>query len=193
MIIVTPSFRLELTPVAGAVEAPPGARREAGSEGGAAGATRDMLDAAAGAVVAMALGTGSAPPGGAADEAPGVAGGWVRVRVRAGICGFRADFEARTQRESLRRFERALGAMQMQMQMQEGTARANRAELACDEPGIDLRLEAREAGSITGHFALESERRGGAWTTLSGTFELDPEALPAIRESILALLEALDA
>jgi hypothetical protein len=110
---------------------------------------------------------------------------WVRVRVRAGVCGFRADFEARTQRESLRRFERELGAMQAH------DSRAGRAELTCDEPGIDLRLEAREAGPIAGHFALESERRGGAWTTLSGTIELDPGALPAIRQSIRDLLEAL--
>jgi hypothetical protein len=118
----------------------------------------------------------------ASDRAPD---DWVRVRVRAGVCGFRADFEARTQRESLRRFERELGAIQAR------DARAGRAELTCDEPGVDLRLEAGEAGTIAGHFALESERRGGAWTTLSGTIELDPGALPAIRQSILALLEAL--
>ena len=186
MIIVTSSFRLELTPIAAAAEAPLGVRPAADSAIEPESGVRGVLDAAGGVVVAAALGPDVAKAHGHAAEArEAAAGGWVRVRVRAGICGFRADFEARTQRQSLRRFERELGALQ------EAPARAGRAEFACDEPGIDLRLEARDVGPITGHFALESERQGGAWTTLSGTFELEPEALPGIRESIVALLQAL--
>jgi len=185
--IVTPSFRLELTPIAGASEAPQSGRPGADSAFESEGAAPGVPGAAAGTDRAVALGAAAtAPPGKPPDARETAAGGWVRVRVRAGICGFRADFEARTQRESLGRFERELGALQ------DAPARAGRAEFACDEPGIDLRLEARDAGPIAGHFALESERRGGAWTTLSGTFELEPEALPGIRASIVALLRTLE-
>jgi hypothetical protein len=184
--IVTPSFRLELTPITGGATAAtsPGPGSDVGAE--PAEDPPDPLDAAAGAVVAIALGTAATEGRVDADTAR-VTGGWVRVRVRSGICGFRADFEARTQRESLRRFERGLAAMQ------DAEGRVGRAELACDEPGIDLRVEARAGGAIAGHFALESERRGGAWTTLSGTFELEPRDLDGIRQSILALLQALPA
>jgi hypothetical protein len=183
MNIVTPSFRLELTPIARTAEAPSGAGTDAAGADAAGSPARDMLDAAAGAIVAVALGTASLPQAPAADVETG---GWARVRVRSGVCGFRADFEARMQVGSLRRFERELGALQ------EGAVRTGRAELACDEPGVDLRLEVREPGAIAGHFALESQRRSGAWTTLSGTFELDPQALPEIRASIVALLRALE-
>jgi hypothetical protein len=114
------------------------------------------------------------------------AAGFVRVRVIAGSGGFRGDFETAIQPEDLRRFEREIDALES------GATRPARATLYCVEPGIDLRLDCNGPGVVDGHFALESEREGGGWTTLSGTFELDPGELPAIRTSILALLDALE-
>jgi hypothetical protein len=107
------------------------------------------------------------------------------VHVETG--GFRGDFPAWVQLEGLRAFAGELAALR------DAGARPARATLSCDEPGIDLRIEAAEGGPIRAHFALESERAAGAWTTLSGTFELDPDGLPAIRASIGELLAALGA
>jgi hypothetical protein len=114
-------------------------------------------------------------------------GGWARVRVRVGVCGFRGDFDARIQLDDLRRFDRELEALEM-----EATPDA-RAVLTCDEAGLDVRLQAQAAGLLSGRFALESERAGGAWTTLSGTFELDQALVPDIRASLRALVGALAA
>ena len=119
-------------------------------------------------------------PAGAPDAA-----GWARVRVRAESGGFRGDFEAAIQPEDLRRFERELAAME------DAPGRPARATLSCAEPGLDVRLDADPPGALAGHFALESQREDGAWTTLSGTFELDRGELPALRASIDELLEAL--
>jgi hypothetical protein len=119
-------------------------------------------------------------PAQAADAAD-----WARVRVRAESGGFHGDFEAAVQAEDLRRFERELRAME------ESAARPARATLSCAEPGLDVRLDLDAPGAVAGHFALGSPRGDGAWTTLSGTFELDPVELPALRASMRALLDAL--
>jgi hypothetical protein len=130
-------------------------------------------------IVASALRLELAPAS-AADAA-----GWARVRVRAESGGFRGDFEAAIQPEDLRRFERELATME------ETQGRPAPATLSCAEPGLDVRLDADRPGALAGHFALESPRGDGAWTTLSGTFELDRGELPALRASIDELLEAL--
>jgi hypothetical protein len=118
-------------------------------------------------------------PGAAAD--PGAA----RVRVRIESGGFRGDVEVALAPDDLRQFEREIGLMAS------AADRPARAALSCAEPGLDLQLDAQAPGPVAGHFALESAREGGGWTTLSGPFELDRRELPALQASLLALLDAL--
>ena len=111
--------------------------------------------------------------------------GWCRVHVYAEASGFSGRFEAWLQVEDLARFRRELAAMYASV------GRASTATLASAEPDIWVELTMRTLGGIAGRYELESERRDGAATMLSGAFELDQSFLPELQESVGLLIQQL--
>ena len=110
---------------------------------------------------------------------------WVRVGAAIAVAGFTGNFEAWLQLEDLRRFIRELEVMYAAV----GTPRT--AELTSAEPDIRVRLQSQPLGGILGNYRLESERRDGVATALSGSFELDQTFLPDLAESVQSLILAL--
>lgn len=112
---------------------------------------------------------------------------WVRAQVLTKANGFRGDFEAWLQLGDLERFARELDAMHQQV------GRPATATLTSAEPDIHVKLTMQSLGAISGTYALESERPTGTPTLLSGAFEIDQSYLPALRQSVEALMVELGA
>lgn len=110
---------------------------------------------------------------------------WCRVHVAAEANGFTGRFEAWLQVGDLVQFQRELLAMH------ESVGRESTATLSSAEPGIRIELVMHALGGITGQYELESERRDGTATNLSGAFELDQSYLPSIQEGVGGLVEQL--
>src|SRR5688500_18943057 len=97
---------------------------------------------------------------------------WCRVQVVAQVNGFQGEFEAWLQAADLERFANAVD------RMYESVGQASIATLSSAEPYIEVTLTMRQLGGIHGRYKLESERRDGAPTVLSGAFEIDQSFLP---------------
>lgn len=110
---------------------------------------------------------------------------WCRVQVEARANGFRGEFEAWLQTADLERFSSAVD------HMYKSVGQANIATLSSAEPDIVVSLTMHPLGGIDGRYRLESERRDGAPTVLSGVFEIDQSFLPVLHESIETLLSEL--
>lgn len=110
---------------------------------------------------------------------------WVRAQAVVAAVGFAGNFEAWLQLEDLKRFQGQLEVMYAAI----GTPRT--ADLMGAEPDIKVHLQSQPLGGILGNYRFESERREGAATALSGSFELDQSFLPELAESVRGLILAL--
>ncbi len=106
---------------------------------------------------------------------------WARVRVIIRVSGFQGDFEAWLQSSDLQRFAKELATLY------QSVGKPAIATLASAEPDIQVTLTMHALGSITGKYALESERPDGVPTVLSGAFALDQSYLPELQQSVEAL------
>jgi len=111
--------------------------------------------------------------------------GWCRVQVKVRANGFRGEFESWLQLNDIERFKNQLSAMSASI------GKVCIATLASAEPDIRMELSMHPLGNITGRYALESERRDGIATMLSGAFDLDQSFLPSLQQGIDELLEQL--
>ena len=111
--------------------------------------------------------------------------GWCKVHVEVKTNGFIGETDAWLEKASLERFGTDLGWM-MQNLGKECTA-----SLCCAEPDLDIQLKMNRLGQIAGTFALESERREGVPTVLSGSFDMDQTFLPQIKTQLRNLLMSL--
>jgi hypothetical protein len=111
--------------------------------------------------------------------------GWCKVRVEVRTNGFVGETIAWLEKESLERFGDDLGWM-IQNLGKECTA-----HLCSVEPDLDIQIKMNRLGQIIGTFALESERREGVPTVLSGSFDMDQTFLPHLKTQVLNLLKVL--
>jgi hypothetical protein len=111
--------------------------------------------------------------------------GWCRVQVQAVVPGFEGNCEAWLQSADLVRFESQIGAMY------ESVGLPGTATLASAEPDLEVVLTMQRMGGVSGRYRLESERRDGVPTVLSGAFEMDQSFLPALQGSVGELLSDL--
>lgn len=107
---------------------------------------------------------------------------WVRLQVLLQVNGFRGDFEAWLQLNDLVRFRSEIE------QMYEGVGQPAKATLASAEPDIDICLQSKRLGGISGIYRFESERLNGTPTMLSGAFEIDQSHLPGLERSVESLI-----
>jgi len=110
---------------------------------------------------------------------------WTRVWVSLAVHGFKGGFEAWLQLEDLRRFSREVS------QLYANPAQAATARLCSAEPDIDIQIHMNNRGQIRGTYSLESERREGVPTQLLGAFVMDQSYLPALEQSVHALITYL--
>jgi hypothetical protein len=110
---------------------------------------------------------------------------WTRVWVSVRSLGFTGEFEAWLQREDLRRFAGELMTLHNHVEL------GGNARLCSAEPDIDVELRMNGRGQIQGNYTLESERREGVPTYLSGYFTMDQSYLPELAKSVQILVEAL--
>ena len=113
--------------------------------------------------------------------------GWARVTVTLACYGFHGDFIAWLQVEDIRRFEAELLSMYRKI------GNPSTARLCSREPDIHVELESDVRGHITGSYRLESERRNGTPTVLSGGFEMDQSFIPGLTQQLHELALALTA
>lgn len=107
---------------------------------------------------------------------------WCRVRVHVQTNGFEGKTIAWLLEEDLRVFQKQL------VLMMENLGTPSSARLYSAEPDLDIQLKMNRLGQIHGVFALESERRDGVPTVLSGSFEMDQTFLPPLDKQLQALL-----
>ena len=72
--------------------------------------------------------------------------------------------------------------------LNENVGHVGTATLASAEPDLELILSMQRLGGISGRYRLESERREGVPTVLSGAFDADQSFLPALLRDVSALL-----
>lgn len=111
--------------------------------------------------------------------------GWCRVHVHALAPGFEGNFDAWLQTCDLDRFGTEIG------HLYDAVGQPGTATLASTEPDIEVVLTMGRMGGISGRYRLESERRDGEATVLSGAFEIDQSFLPGLQGSVQALLAEL--
>ncbi|KRH99694.1 hypothetical protein [Curvibacter sp. PAE-UM] len=111
--------------------------------------------------------------------------GWCRVRASVQVPGFDGEIEAWLQTDDLSRFAAELRALD------ENVGQPGSARLASAEPDIELVISTQRLGAISGRYRLESERREGVPTVLSGAFDADQSFLPGMVDDVKALLSEL--
>jgi hypothetical protein len=111
--------------------------------------------------------------------------GWAKVHVAVRTSGFGGEFTAWLEIDDLRRFADELHAMETNL------GREAHASLAGAEPDIAIELTSNHLGHIAGHYVLESGRRDGVPTALSGAFDLDQSYLQAMQRDIKSLIAEL--
>lgn len=111
--------------------------------------------------------------------------GWCKVHVQVKTNGFQGEAIAWLMTEGLKSFEKDLGAMMQNVGKELST------RLCSPEPDLDIQLVMNRLGQIQGKFALESERRDGIPTVLSGSFSMDQSFLPELRRQTKDLVKAL--
>ena len=111
--------------------------------------------------------------------------GWCKVHVQVETNGFHGETIAWLVTEGLISFEKDLGTMMQNI------GKDSRARLCSPKPDLDIQLMMNHLGQIQGTFAIESERRDGIPTVLSGSFSMDQSFLPTLRRGINDLVKAL--
>ena len=110
---------------------------------------------------------------------------WARVLVESESNGFHGQFIAWIQTEDLTRFSNELSRMVSDLG-QELTASWVSAEL-----DVYLELRSDRRGHIKGGYRLESERREGTPTVLSGVFDMDQTYIPRLLAEVQELTRRL--
>jgi hypothetical protein len=110
---------------------------------------------------------------------------WAQVLVESSCNGFNGRFIAWMQTEDLERFSKQLSRMVTDIG-QELTA-----ALVSAEPDLELELKLDRRGHIKGSYRLESERRDGTPTSLSGAFDMDQTYIPLLLAQVHELTERL--
>ncbi len=111
--------------------------------------------------------------------------GWCTVHVQVETNGFHGETIAWLMTDGLISFETDLGIMMQNI------GKDAQARLCSPEPDLDIQLTMNHLGQIQGTFAIESERRDGIPTVLSGSFSMDQSFLPTLRRQINNLVKAL--
>ena len=112
--------------------------------------------------------------------------GWCKVHVQVKTNGFQGETIAWLMMEGLKIFEKDLHAMMQNI------GKDLRTRLCSPEPDLDIQLVMNHLGQIQGTFALESERRDGIPTVLSGAFSMDQSFLPELKKQTKNLIKALE-
>jgi hypothetical protein len=110
---------------------------------------------------------------------------WAMVLVESHCNGFNGQFIAWLQTEDLERFSKQLSRIVTDLG-QESTA-----TLVSAEPDLELELKLDRRGHIKGSYRLESERRDGIPTSLSGAFDMDQTYIPLLLAQVQQLIERL--
>jgi hypothetical protein len=110
---------------------------------------------------------------------------WAQVLVETQSNGFHGQFIAWIQTEDLTRFANQLSRMVSDLG-QELTA-----SLVSAEPDVYLELRSDHRGHIKGSYRLESERREGTPTVLSGAFDMDQSYIPRLLAKVQELTTRL--
>lgn len=109
---------------------------------------------------------------------------WVTVHTVVMVPGFKGDFEADLQLDDLLRFNTQLQSLY------EKAGLPGTAILSSADPGVRVELNMQALGMIRGKYEFESTVVDEP-TVLSGGFSLDQSYLPALMESIEALVSQL--
>ena len=111
---------------------------------------------------------------------------WVKVSVFVRVAGFEGSTISWLQLEDIRRFSKELRILDTNLGLEKI------ARLCSAEPDIDIQLKSDKSGRIDGEYHLESERRDGIPTVLSGAFNLDQSYLPSLIKNLKELIESLE-
>ena len=118
-------------------------------------------------------------------DSPADLEGWCKVQVQIQANGFAGDVIAWLEMEAIRFFDVEIKGM-MDTLGQESSA-----WLRSSEPDLDIQLKMNRLGQVRGTYAIESERRDGIPTVLSGSFDIDQSFLSLLRRQLHDLIGQL--
>lgn len=98
--------------------------------------------------------------------------GWCKVQVQIQANRLAGDVIAWLEMEAIRLFDVEIKGML------DALGQESNACLRSSAPDLDIQLTMNRLGQVRGTYAIESERRDGIPTVLSGSFDIDQSFLP---------------